>query len=92
MIIEICNRLWWAIAVGLLVLFCGVSISKVWMKWAKYPVKMSPSFEGVPISDIPFPTVTICPMTKLSKDKLDLNSAYRTFEKWPKINNFTDLQ
>lgn len=40
------------------------------------------------VNDIPFPTVTICPETKVVKEKLDLLSAYHALVK--KKRNLND--
>lgn len=64
------ERFWWAIAIGLAIWFCGISVENVWAKWRDMPIKMTEN--TVPISTIPFPTITICPETKTYKRKLNL--------------------
>lgn len=44
------------------------------------------------IGEIPFPMVTICPITKTSKDQLDLDSVYYHIQKFPMLNNLSELQ
>lgn len=73
--------------------FCGGEIQKMWKKWNKNPVTIELSNRFVPISSIPFPTVTICAKTKATKDKLDLHSIYRDIEKLQHMdNNLTNLE
>lgn len=45
--------------------------------------------EKVYISDIPFPAVTICPETKVLKEKLDLVSVYHNLKKQSRNNETT---
>lgn len=64
---------------------------KLWTKWDESPVTMVYNEHEVSISEIPFPAVTICPMTKSSKDKLDLAYAYHELEEFPD-NDLTNLE
>lgn len=66
------------IAFGLSLLMCTSSIQDMWVKWRASPVTMSFNENTIPISAIPFPTVTICPETKTYKVKTDLNRIYNT--------------
>lgn len=66
------------IAFGLSLLMCTSSIQDMWVKWRASPVTMSFNENTIPISAIPFPTVTICPETKTYKVKTDLNRIYDT--------------
>lgn len=74
--LENYRRFWWIVAFILSVCLCGTSINNIWMKWHDSPVAMTFSDHEIPISVIPFPTVTICPETKASKNQLDLIYAY----------------
>lgn len=66
------ERCWWIIAIGASMWFCGFSIQNVWKKWGENPVSMSVFERQIPISRIPFPTVTICPEIKTKRMKFDL--------------------
>lgn len=66
------ERCWWIISICLSIWFCGSLIENVWIEWCDNPVKMTMTEKPLPISSIPFPTVTICPETKTYKSKLDL--------------------
>lgn len=69
-------RFWWIVAFSVSVWLCGVSIHNIWLKWHKNPVSMSFTENEMPISTIPFPTVTVCPETKTYASKLNLTLAY----------------
>lgn len=70
------EKCWWIIAIGLSVWFCGTLIRNVWIKWRDNPVTMTMNEKQIPISTIPFPTVTICPEIKTYKVKLDISRVY----------------
>ena len=50
-------------------------IRSMWNDWNENNVKISFTNE-VPISEVPFPTVTICPEIKAKKHKIDLGHSY----------------
>lgn len=70
------ERCWWIIAIGVSVWFCSVLVQNVWIKWRDTPVIMAMNEKQLPISTVPFPTVTICPETKVHRSKLDLERLY----------------
>lgn len=69
---------------------CGGAVYNIWTKWKENPVTIGLADRGIFISEIPFPTVTICPMTKTSKEKLDIVSVYRMLYNATK-NNLNDV-
>lgn len=76
-IIFIVNVRWfWIIAFGLSLWLCTIMVNNVWNQWLENPVDMSFTHKERPISDIPFPTVTICPEIRTMKHKLDLNPLF----------------
>lgn len=78
-------------AIALSFWLCSSSIHSIWIEWKEKPVKMSFSEEPVSISSIPFPTVTFCPETKVTRHKFKLSplneARYR-----PNPLNLTDIQ
>ncbi|KAK5641673.1 hypothetical protein RI129_010220 [Pyrocoelia pectoralis] len=66
--------LWLVIVIGVFTI-CSILISKTYRKWQTSPVIVTFSTTEKPISDIPFPAVTICPEAKFN----------------PEIFNFTDI-
>lgn len=69
-------RLWWLIAFGLSIWLCGSMIWNSWMEWKENPMIMSNNEKNIPISAIPFPTVTICDHIKIMKKKFDISVVY----------------
>lgn len=52
------ERCWWAVAIGLSIWVCTALIQNIWIKWRDTPVQIQ-NAKRLPISRIPFPTVTI---------------------------------
>lgn len=52
-------------------------IGKIYIKWQETPVIVSFAETSTPVWQIPFPAVTICPETKVSKEELDFSEAFR---------------
>ena len=67
-------RLWWVAAIGLSLWLSFLMIHAVWLDWQKNPATVTKTNEVNPVSKIPFPTVMICPPTKVVRDKFDLSS------------------
>lgn len=87
------DRFWWILAFGLLLTFCGTTIQKMWKNWDKNPVSIEISNRVIPISAIPFPTVTVCTKTKTSKEKLDIHAIYEGIEAAQlNMDNLTSLE
>lgn len=51
-------RIWWVFAFSLSLCLCGISIRSILNSWNETPVMMSLTEKNVPISAIPFPTVS----------------------------------
>lgn len=68
-------RLWWIATVVVSLYFCGSSIRDVFLGWTENPVTMNLAEGPALISDIPFPTVTICVDNKARMHKLNISSA-----------------
>lgn len=75
-IVCICCRLWWIIAFSLSVYLCVLSIRSILINWNANPVTMGLTEKLAPISDIPYPMITLCPEIKARKETinaLDIN-------------------
>lgn len=77
---------------GVAVICCIISIEKSWIRFDKHPVTTTSDKASGTILDIPFPTITVCPKTKTTKDKLDLNYAFHQLRTQKQKNNLTDLE
>ena len=61
-------RLWWISIISISVYICGLLIKSTWQKWEDTPVFISMSQKPVPLQNIPFPAVTICPGYQYNKN------------------------
>lgn len=71
------NRVWWILAFGVSLFLCGYFILKMWTKWEETPVIVTFAEQSMPVWSIPFPAVTICPVTKTSMEKLNFTNVVR---------------
>uniref|UniRef100_A0AAG5DSI9 Uncharacterized protein n=1 Tax=Anopheles atroparvus TaxID=41427 RepID=A0AAG5DSI9_ANOAO len=69
-----CERFWWIIVFSLSMIGCGTMIYKTYTKWDQNPIIVSFSEKTTPVSEIQFPSVTICPETKVSTARLNFTA------------------
>lgn len=55
---------------------CASLIINVYNKWEQSPVIVSFAEKSTPVSQIPFPAVTICPETKVYTSMLNFTNAF----------------
>ncbi|XP_049870120.1 pickpocket protein 28-like isoform X2 [Pectinophora gossypiella] len=60
---------------------CFYLISNVWIKWKTSPVIVSFSERVVPVGDVPFPAVTICPQLKAKASIFNFSDEYQKYLK-----------
>ncbi|XP_031639513.1 pickpocket protein 28-like [Contarinia nasturtii] len=83
------DRFWWTIGFGLSLGLCGSMIQNFWTQWNEDPFKLN--IDGTAdISSIPFPTITICPIMKALKSKLDISSKFN--QNLEPIANLSDTE
>lgn len=75
------ERIWWIMAVSVSVFLCFGFIFKAWWKWSTSPVIITFADEATPISNIPFPTLTIC------NDDLVNTTVFNYTSIWDKLSN-----
>ncbi|KAJ2943106.1 hypothetical protein O0L34_g18796 [Tuta absoluta] len=56
--------------------FCGLMIWRVWWKWYESPLIVSFTESMVPVTEIPFPAMTICPQTKSLQRRFNFTEHY----------------
>lgn len=64
------------IAIVLSMYLCMSLIFSVWTSWRESPVIVSLSHESMSIGQIPFPAVTVCPLTKSSINMFNYTAVY----------------
>jgi acid-sensing ion channel, other len=87
------ERLWWLVMVMSALYGCIRLISNVYDKWQANPVIISISETAIPISEIPFPAITICPQTKSKKSIFNLTDVLERMAKENlSINDLTEIE
>ena len=71
---------------------CGVMIYKTYVKWNQTPIIVTFSEKTTPVRDIHFPSITICPETKVHAKKLNFTAAMEALLKDYNDNNGTSDQ
>lgn len=78
------ERVWWLISFAISFVLCGILIYQIHLRWISAPAIISFSNEATPVSDIPFPTITVCSEDKLGNvnytyifDQLDEENDYK---------------
>lgn len=54
------------------VILCGVLISSIWKNWHQHPVTVTFDDKATPISEIPFPAITVCSSEKFLVEKINM--------------------
>lgn len=86
------NRIWWIIAFGMSVLLCNYYIISIYFNWRANLVTVNFAEKEVSVSEIPFPTVTICPQTKFYKETINLQNAYELYSISPEFLTKTEYE
>ncbi|KAL1375829.1 hypothetical protein pipiens_017257 [Culex pipiens pipiens] len=72
------ERLWWLLCIGGSAAITLLTITSTYRKYHNNPLIISYASQFVPISSIPFPAVTVCPMAKTSVEELNLTEVFET--------------
>ncbi|XP_058829261.1 pickpocket protein 28-like [Topomyia yanbarensis] len=72
-----CDRLWWALWIVVSLAACVFAMLTMIRKWNDNPIVTVYAPRFLPISTIPFPAITICPLTK---SRVDVFNLTRTLE------------
>ncbi|KAF5270641.1 hypothetical protein FQA39_LY01379 [Lamprigera yunnana] len=67
------EKIWWIFFVSLSLYLCTTLILSTYNKWMTSPVIVSFATSETPISEVPFPAVTICPLMKTDLNKFNFN-------------------
>lgn len=87
------ERVFWILAFVISLSACSKMIYDVYSKWQQSPVIVSFAQKSTPLYQIPFPAITICPVTQTSKSEVDCKEVARTLLDARRNNqtNLTDL-
>lgn len=73
-------RVWWIFAFALSTVLCGFLIHNVWNKWEHSPVIVTFDENPTPAWQIPFPAVTICPVTKTYWQQFNFTDVFNSLK------------
>lgn len=71
------ERGFWIVTFTISMAGCFFMVHSTYAKWLQSPILISQDDKFTPVSEIPFPAVTICPTEKIGDIKVDL---FRTFD------------
>uniref|UniRef100_A0A182PN36 Pickpocket n=1 Tax=Anopheles epiroticus TaxID=199890 RepID=A0A182PN36_9DIPT len=71
------EKIFWVSMCVLSIYGCGGLIRTVYDKWMRSPVVVTFAEKPTPVYDIPFPAVTICPITKVKSNVLNFTAVYQ---------------
>lgn len=76
------------IAIAASLWMCGTLIHDTWVHWRNNLTTFDTEEKSAIVENIPFPTVTICPLAKIIKDKFDISSKFiRAYEVRPNLSD-----
>nr|XP_015838365.1 PREDICTED: pickpocket protein 28-like [Tribolium castaneum] len=79
---TIFERIWWFINFVICLAACGYFIHAVYQKWDSSPVIVTFATTRTVIFDIPFPSVTICPESKVVPSIFNYTKVLQKKENW----------
>ncbi|KAL3267548.1 hypothetical protein HHI36_011668 [Cryptolaemus montrouzieri] len=82
---------WWVIVLILCISGCSFMIKEIIDKWNQSPVLVSLATNEEPIFKVPFPAVTICPETKITRQCLNYSRVLR-FRKAKRDNEISQQE
>lgn len=85
-------RIWWIVAFAVSLIVCGKLILDTWKKWDRFPVIVTFAEKSTPIWEIPFPSVTICPETKVKQSIFNYTSFCNNIDENHAFLNLTEKE
>lgn len=65
------EKIFWIISIVICSICCSFTIFQIYSHWDTNPVLMTFSEKPISVTQIPFPAVTICPLTKINRKALN---------------------
>ncbi|RZC36787.1 ASC domain containing protein [Asbolus verrucosus] len=78
---SVIERLWWFILFCISLYFCVILIINTWTKWQKSRIMISFAQSPVPVWEVPFPAVTVCPEMKIRQSKYNFTYYFHEVKK-----------
>lgn len=71
------ERLFWIICFIVALVYCTFSVGKVYDRWKNFPIIISFDTKAIPIYEIPFPSIVICPQIKTNSWAFNFTDVYQ---------------
>nr|CAH7742091.1 unnamed protein product [Callosobruchus chinensis] len=82
-----CEKYFWAILILVAIAICCILISRILLRFMSSPIMVSFSTKESPINSVPFPAVTICPVTKAKKSIFNFTKAIHDLQDGKEISD-----
>ncbi|XP_055607831.1 pickpocket protein 28-like isoform X2 [Uranotaenia lowii] len=69
------NRGWWGVSVMVASILSVLSAVSTYQKWVQNPIYISYEPQQIPMWQVPFPAVTVCPIVQSKGNYYDINHA-----------------
>uniref|UniRef100_A0A182ILL5 Pickpocket n=1 Tax=Anopheles atroparvus TaxID=41427 RepID=A0A182ILL5_ANOAO len=97
--LSIVERVCWSVLVVISLSICIAAIVIGHQKWIEKPIIVSFSSQQLPIWEIPFPAITVCPQTRIDVNIFNVTEVYRraranralTDDEWRKLRSLTHI-
>ncbi|XP_021711601.1 pickpocket protein 28 isoform X2 [Aedes aegypti] len=86
------ERIFWFACIIATAVACWLSVSNVYTKWRENPVVIAYAPRFSPVSTIPFPAITICPLTKTRVEAFNLSEVYEIVSKGAPLDEVKEKQ
>lgn len=70
------EKIFWLTSIIICFMLCSFTISEIYEKWNESPVLLAFAEKTMSITEIPFPAVTICPVTQVVRRKVNFTECY----------------
>ncbi|EDS29852.1 pickpocket [Culex quinquefasciatus] len=86
------ERSWWMAWLVTSLVACVVAVVQLYHKWDANPVVIVYAPKFIPIYTVPFPAITICPLTKTPVDQFNLTHAYQQVQNGVTLDEERELK
>ncbi|XP_063533447.1 pickpocket protein 28-like [Cydia strobilella] len=90
--LTVVEKVFWVLTFLVSVILCFILIERVWHKWWYSPVIVSFNEMMIPVGEVPFPSITICPQWKCKTSAYRYTEKFVKYGKRRKINNNIDKE
>ncbi|XP_062555545.1 pickpocket protein 28-like [Armigeres subalbatus] len=90
--LTVFERVWWAAGIIVTLITCCYSAFTLYKKWCDNPVVIGYATKLSPVSTIPFPAVTICPLTKTRVEAFNITEVHGIISRGEALDEVREKQ